>query len=114
MVSTDRRLMTPAVVHSQNILRLGLCHLGQYGVVSTGNPKWLTAPANRLIVGPMGDLCGSIWCAIAGLLRSRTALQMKSLFFATNSMGCVVDRRSGWPSAGSIALCLSGFIAWLP
>jgi hypothetical protein len=27
----------------------------------------------------------------------------KSLFFATNSMCCAVDRRSGWPSAVSIA-----------
>ena len=25
--------------------------------------------ANRLIVDPMGDLCGLIWCAIAGLFR---------------------------------------------
>jgi hypothetical protein len=31
-------------------------------------------PANRWIVDPMGDLCGWIWCAIAGLFRSRAAL----------------------------------------
>jgi hypothetical protein len=29
-------------------------------------PKKPRQPTNRLIVGPMGDLCGLIWCAIAG------------------------------------------------
>jgi hypothetical protein len=35
--------------------------------------------ANRLIIGLMGDLCGLIWCAIAGLFRSRVALQAEIL-----------------------------------
>jgi hypothetical protein len=39
----------------------------------------LRQPANRLIVDPMGDLCGLIWCAIAGPFRSRAALQAEIL-----------------------------------
>jgi hypothetical protein len=36
-------------------------------------------PANRLIVGPMGELFGFIWCAIAALFRSRAVLQAEIL-----------------------------------
>jgi hypothetical protein len=35
--------------------------------------------ANRLIVNPMGEVLGFIWCAIAGLFRSRVALQAEIL-----------------------------------
>ena len=45
----------------------------------TGNPKRLTSSANPLIVSPMGELFGFIWCAIAGLFQSRAALQAKIL-----------------------------------
>jgi hypothetical protein len=33
----------------------------------------------------MSALCGLIWCAIAGLLRSRAALKLKSLSFDTST-----------------------------
>src|SRR5262249_20575836 len=72
-------LMTPAVVHSQKILRLGTMSLGQYRVVSTRNPKWLTAPRESVDSRADGRSLRLIWCAIAGLFRSRTALQAEIL-----------------------------------
>src|SRR5262249_25419506 len=36
-------------------------------------------PANRLIITPMSDLCRLIWCAMAGFLLSRAALQAENL-----------------------------------
>jgi hypothetical protein len=47
--------------------------------VPTGNPKWLTSPFESVDNRPMSDLCGLIWYAIAGLFRSRVALQAEIL-----------------------------------
>jgi hypothetical protein len=47
--------------------------------VPTGNPTRLTWRANRVIFGAMGDLCRLIWYVVAGLFRSRAALQAEIL-----------------------------------
>jgi hypothetical protein len=56
----------------------------------------------------MGELSGFIWCAMAGLFRSRAALQVEILVFVISSIFCTVDRRSGCPLAGSIAWYFAG------
>jgi hypothetical protein len=40
---------------------------------------WSLISTNRLIVSPMGELFGFIWCAIAELFRSRAVLQAEIL-----------------------------------
>jgi hypothetical protein len=47
--------------------------------------------ANRLIVGPMGDLCALICCAITGLLRSPTALHPENPYSSPPNV-LLVDR----------------------
>jgi hypothetical protein len=60
-----------------------------------------------LIVDPMGDLCGLIWCAVAGLFRSRAALQAEILILRHQLNGPPASTIYG--ATGSMALCLSGF-----
>jgi hypothetical protein len=59
--------------------------------VPTGNRKRLTSPSESVDSRP--DLCGLIWCAIAGLFRSRAALQAEILGPSTSAQ-CVHARRA--------------------
>jgi len=43
-----------------------------------GNPKPLTSPRESVDGRPIIGLRGLIWCAVAGLFRSRAALQAES------------------------------------
>ena len=47
--------------------------------VPTVNPNGCRSPANRLIITAMGDLLRLIWYAVAGLFRSRAALQAENV-----------------------------------
>jgi hypothetical protein len=53
--------------------------LTTFRIVSTVNPNPLSIAANRSIITAMGDLLKLIWYAVAGLLRSRAALQTEFL-----------------------------------
>jgi hypothetical protein len=47
--------------------------------VPTVNPKRLSITGESVIITAMGDLLKLIWHAVAGLLRSRAALQTEIL-----------------------------------
>jgi hypothetical protein len=72
------------------------------------------SPANQSIITAMGDLLKLIWYAVAGLFRSRAALQTEVL--ALRHQLNVLRRRASKrvTAAISIAWCLRGSITWLP